>query len=355
MEDDLWYLSRCAQLATLADGRTGNSPRVGAVLVYRNRIIGEGFHARAGSYHAEVRCLKSVRSADRPFIAQATLYVSLEPCCIVGRSGACTNVILENNIPTLVFAQRDPTPGVAGRSVALLRTAGVTVREYPDFEPTKLVNSSRRTMVVHRRPYVILKYARSADGFLRPADRSERYWITGPLSRRLVHRWRADATAILVGGRTIVEDDPSLTTRLFPGPNPQPVVWDPRNRVTGGERVFRASRPPLLFTGSERGILNARQFVTGPQLDEGGAAQVLAEVLKQGYGSLLVEGGAAVLSTFLRAGLWDEARVFTGSVRFGDGLPAPLPDGATLADERSVGTDRLRTYRNPAPRSLPAI
>jgi diaminohydroxyphosphoribosylaminopyrimidine deaminase/5-amino-6-(5-phosphoribosylamino)uracil reductase len=347
---DARYLQRCAYLATLADGRVGNNPRVGSVLVHDGRIIGEGYHKVAGQAHAEVNCLTNVRIADRPLIPAATLYVSLEPCCITGRSGACTDVIRREGIKTVVFAQRDTTPGVNGASTAILQAAGVTVREYPDFAPTLAVNAHRRTMTTLGRPHIILKYAQSADGFLRPANREEKYWITNDISRRLVHRWRADTAAILVGGRTITEDDPRLNTRLFSGPDPRPVLLDLRDRVTGREKVFAGDLRPILFAGSARAGLRAEIHVVSNKLDQAALTQVLGKLLAQGYGSVLVEGGAGILSAFLAAGLWDEARVFTGTEHFGAGLAAPtLPATADLSSLEHILGDRLACFVNTAP------
>lgn len=340
------YLERCAHLANLADSRVGDSPRVGAVLVYQDRIIGEGYHQIAGQAHAEVNCLASVRPADRPLIPEATLFISLEPCCIVGRSGACTNVIKAQGIKSVVFAQRDSTPGVKGASVAILEAAGVAVTEYPAFKPTLAVNAHRKVMAEKGRPFVSLKFAQSADGYLRPADRSADYWITNPMSRRLVHRWRANTSAIIVGGRTVVEDDPSLTTRLFPGRNALAVVIDLRNRVTGKEKIFsNPERRPLLFAGTERNEINAEVLVVGEELNKAALTQVLARLMEQRLGHVTVEGGAAILQAFIDAGWWDEARVFTGNTSFGDGLAAPvLPASATSTSTRRIGSDRLVVY-----------
>lgn len=350
--EDLIYLHRCAQLADLATGQVLDNPRVGAVLVHRKRIIGEGYHQRAGEAHAEVHCLRSVRPEDRQWVSAATLYISLEPCCVTGRTGACTDLIRRNGIRTVVFAQRDTTPGVNGESVAILRGEGITVREYPDFVPTIRANAHRRLLTLTGRPQVVLKYARSADGFLRPADRTRSYWITSPFSRRLVHRWRAATSAILVGGRTVVEDDPALTTRLFPGPNPRVVVLDLRNRVTGKEKIFAGSgEPPLVFASRTRPALNAEVVVLAEALDKGALTQVLSALAKRRLGQVIVEGGAVVLEAFLSAGYWDEARVFTGRARLGAGVVAPVPGGDTRTVRTSwIGTDRLDTYTNPAMR-----
>lgn len=342
------YLQRCAQLAALGTGMVLDNPRVGAVLVVGNQIIGEGYHQKAGHAHAEVNCLNSVRNEHRHLITDATLYISLEPCCITGRTGACTDVIQHYGIRTVVFAQRDTTPGVDGQSVDILRKAGITVREYPDFQPTLEVNAHRRTLTLLNRPQVILKYAQSADGFLRPENRDAPYWITSAISRRLVHRWRADTSAIIVGGKTVVEDNPALNTRLFPGPNPLPVVLDPRNRLTGKERLFSAEgRRPLVFAGEERTDLTADLVVMPATLDKGALTQVLSELARRRLGQVTVEGGAAVLEAFIASGLWDEARVFTGDVRFGAGLQAPqLGASAELLRTELISKDRLEVYTN---------
>lgn len=335
----------------LGDGRVRDNPRVGAVLVHGDRIIGEGYHRIAGQGHAEVNCLASVRAEDRGLIPESTLYVSLEPCCIAGRSGACTTSIQRENIKTVVFAQRDPTPGVAGESVQIMQKAGIVVREYPDFEATKRPNKHRHTLVTLQRPYVTLKYARSTDGFIRPADREAAYWITDPLSRCLVHRWRAKTSAILVGGRTVVEDNPSLNTRLFPGPDPRPVIVDLRNRCTGKEKLFDGSgEAPLVFASRLRPELSGEVVVMDESLNKAALTQVLNKLVEQRLGNVTIEGGATLLNAFIAAGFWDEARVFTGTIRFGSGLPAPhLPDYAALIEKKMVGTDRLEVFENPNP------
>lgn len=354
-EEDEFYLLRCGHLARMADGRVGDSPRVGAVLVHEGRIIGEGYHKIGGQAHAEVNCLASVRKEDYSLIPAATLYVSLEPCCIAGRSGACTNLIQRNGIKTVVFAQRDATPGVNGQSVGILDRANITVREYPDFLPTMAPNAYRQVFTTLNRPFVCLKFAQSRNGFLRPQDREASYWITNGISRRLVHRWRANTTAILVGGRTIVEDNPGLDTRLFPGPSPRVVIIDPKDRCTGKERIFQRSTGflPILFSGSTRPEFPAE---TIPLSGGWGGAlpQVLSWLHTNRIGHLTVEGGRAILHAFLRQGFWDEAKVFTGTASIHDGLLAPnMMKQGELISEEMVGTDRLEVFQNPNPVALP--
>lgn len=341
-------LGRTAQLAMLADAGVGDNPRVGAVLLHEGRVIGEGYHHRAGEAHAEVNCLESVRKADRHLISGSTLFVSLEPCCIKGRTPACTGLILREHIKKVVFAQRDTSDEVSGRGAGILREAGVRVKEYPDFTATEVPNATRFVFTTEQRPYILLKYARSADGFLRPRDRGKKYWITNDISRRLVHRWRTNTNAVIVGARTVIDDDPKLNARFFPGPDPRPVIIDLRDRLTGKERIFSSGGPkPLVFTGRKAGKLKAE---TVEMKDKEFGKKVLKKIMRKlhelKFGHVTVEGGAALLEAFLNAGLWDEARVFTGPARFGKGLAAPdLPASADRISSEYIGTDRLEIFR----------
>lgn len=327
-----------------------DNPHVGAVLVHQGRIIGEGYHQQAGQAHAEVNCLASVCPADRPLIPASTLYVSLEPCCIKGRTPACTGLILKEQIRKVVFAQRDTTDEVSGRGAGILREAGIRVKEYPDFGPTYLTNQQRRVFTTQQRPFIQLKFAQSADGFLRPKDRKVDYWITNPLSRRLVHRWRTQTNAILVGARTVTDDNPRLDARLFPGPSPRPVVLDLRGRLTGKEKLFRSGGVrPLVFTAKGSGSKLRADVVELKDKDLGkkNFRRILQRLQELRYGHVTVEGGATILQAFLDQGLWDEARVFTGTVRFGEGVMAPRVPGP-VNQRTTVGTDALETFTNPA-------
>lgn len=341
------YLARTAQLARLADAGVMDNPRVGAVLVHQGRIIGEGYHQRAGEAHAEVNCLASVREKDRHLIEKSTLYVSLEPCCIKGRTPACTGLILKERIRKVVFSQRDTTEKVSGRGASILREAKVIVKEYPHFTPTVATNRHRFVYTTKQRPFIELKYAQSADGCLRPADRKKKYWITNGLSRRLVHRWRTRTNAIIVGARTVIEDNPSLTARLYPGPDPRPVVIDLRGRLTGKEALFGGKGiRPLVFTNGKSAKLRA-DLVDIKQKDLGGKAirRMMKKLYELRYGHVTVEGGAAVLHAFISNGYWDEARRFTGSGRFGDGLPSPALASAEVVESQYIGSDLLETFR----------
>lgn len=341
-------LARTAQLARLADSRVMDNPRVGAVLMHDGRVIGEGYHHEAGQAHAEVNCLASVREEDRALISESTLFVSLEPCCIKGRTPACTGLILKEKVKKVVFAQRDTTDEVSGRGAAILREAGVRVKEYPDFTPTEVTNMNRMIYTTEQRPFILLKYARSADGFLRPKDRSKKYWITNDISRRLVHRWRTTTNAVIVGARTVIEDDPKLDSRFFPGPDPRPVILDLHDRLSGREKIFSGDGlRPLVFTGRRPAKLKADTVeIKEKDLNKKALKKIVRKLHELKYSHVTVEGGATTLEAFLSKGLWDEARVFTGPVRFGAGLYAPpLPATARLLTSELIGSDRLEIFR----------
>jgi len=316
--------------------------------VYNGRIIGEGYHQKAGQAHAEVHCLQSVNPRDRRFIPAATLYVSLEPCCIIGKTGACSTLIINNKIRTVVIAQRDGTPGVAGDSIRILREAGVTVREYPNFTATWPAYQFRHTLVTEGIPYVTLKFAQSRDGFLRPAERNSEYWITNSISRRLVHQWRSKETGIIVGARTVLDDDPSLTTRLWPGPDPVPIVVDPRGRLSGKEKVFRGPVVPVLFTSAKLEAPRVDVVSIPNNLNTETLLYILQQLAARRMANVTVEGGGALLSAFLTSGLWKEARVFTGRPIYKDGLtsPDPLQYGGEVVQETRIGSDKLVCYLN---------
>ncbi|RMF32110.1 MAG: bifunctional diaminohydroxyphosphoribosylaminopyrimidine deaminase/5-amino-6-(5-phosphoribosylamino)uracil reductase RibD, partial [Bacteroidetes bacterium] len=220
------FMRRCFDLARLGAGRVSPNPMVGAVLVYEGRIIGEGWHRRYGGAHAEVNALASVAPSDRALIRRSTLYVSLEPCCIHRKTPPCTNLILREGIPRVVVSCLDPTPEVNGRGLELLREGGVEVRVGVLEEEGRRLIRFREAFVRHGRPFVLLKFACSRDGFL--GKPGEQIWISNPWTKRWVHRCRAAADAILVGTRTARTDNPQLTTRLFFGDSPLRIVLDRR-------------------------------------------------------------------------------------------------------------------------------
>lgn len=330
-EADQSYMRRCFQLARLGLGKVSPNPAVGAVLVCDGRIIGEGYHPYYGGPHAEVMAVNSVAAADRPLIARSTLYVSLEPCCIFGKTPPCTDLIRAHAIPRVIVSQLDFTPEVSGRSVELLRAAGVEVLTGILPMEGALLALPRNVFAALQRPYIVLKYARSSDGYMAPASAGA-YWISNEFTRRLTHRWRAQTDALLIGAGTALADDPRLDTRYFPGRSPARVVLEGQRTLPASLRVFAPEQPVWLF--SQSGVDRPPRILPpNVQLcpidfaSPDWTTAMLSVLYRSNIGQLTVEGGARVIAALLAAGLWDEARIITAATRLGGGLPAPLVTG----------------------------
>lgn len=324
---DLTWMERALQLAAMAEGLTSPNPMVGAVVVHDGRIIGEGYHLQAGTPHAEVHAISSVK--ERHLLTSSTLYVTLEPCSHHGRTPPCTDLIIRTGIPRVVIGTTDTNPLVAGRGIALLRQAGTDVVTGVMEKECRWLNRRFFTWHEKKRPYVILKWARSADGFIdlirKPGDPVEPNWITGMTERVLVHRWRATEDAILAGGGTIRADNPSLNVRLWSGKNPVRIIVTRSGDLNPGSAVFdRLSRTIIYTCNRNLKIPGAtiRHLTGSGHFTE----EVLTSLYAEGVQSLFVEGGAFIIRSFTGSGLWDEARRFTGQIRFREGVPDPFPD-----------------------------
>ncbi len=338
--DDLIFMHRCLDLARRAEGNTSPNPLVGSVAVHDGRIIGEGYHLKAGAPHAEVNAINAV--ADKSLLPHSTLYVSLEPCPHHGRTPPCTDLIIKSGIPRVVIGTADTSPKVAGKGIEKLRQAGVEVVCGVAEEKCREVNRRFFTWHEKQRPYVILKWARSADGFIdlvrKPGDAAEPHWITGKSERILVHRWRATEDAILAGGATIRTDNPSLDVRLWKGRNPARVIVSRSGNIDQNAKVFKGNAPVMLFTRNEKITLSGVQVIQLSE-DQNIAGDVLRALHTLGVQSLLVEGGAFIIRSFVESGLWDEARRFTGKMNFGGGVPDPFPGfspGHSVQFEKSI-------------------
>lgn len=331
-------MRRAIQLAGMAEGSTSPNPMVGAVVVHEGLIIGEGYHLRAGTPHAEVHAITAV--GDRSLLKDSTIYVSLEPCSHHGRTPPCADLIISSGIPRVVVGTVDPNPLVAGSGIARLREAGVEVITGVAEEECRRLNRRFFTWHEKKRPYVILKWARSADGFIdlhrQPGATPEPNWITGMAERVLVHRWRAAEDAILAGGGTVRADNPSLTVRYWSGKNPIRIIISRSGDMDPHSAVFDGSAETILFTCNEKAIIPGARIIkltSGERFTEevlttgpGFIGEVLTTLHAMGVQSLFVEGGALIISRFVEAGLWDEARRFTGTARFTEGVPDPFPD-----------------------------
>lgn len=321
MKTDEDYMRRCFQLAQNGLGRTSPNPLVGCVVVKEGRIVGEGYHQQMGHWHAERNAILHCR--DKAALQGATLYVNLEPCAHQGHTPPCAPLVAQSGIGRVVSCNDDPNPLVQGRGYDILREAGIEVVTHVLEQEGRFLNRRFFTLMERHRPYVVLKWARTADGFM-DVDRSDgkphQYWITCPAARQLSHRWRTEESAIVVGSQTYLNDRPRLTARLWGGNQPQRFVFDRRGRT--------------------RGCL-AEQVTPLSDCDIPSALQTLADRHVQ---SIIVEGGRTLLEAFLFAGLYDEIRVISSPVLFCRGLRAPEVPArpATLREER-IGADTLTT------------
>jgi diaminohydroxyphosphoribosylaminopyrimidine deaminase / 5-amino-6-(5-phosphoribosylamino)uracil reductase len=324
------YLRRCNQLARLPGAAVEPNPRVGALVVHAGRILGEGWHQQYGGPHAEVHAVAAVPEAERHLLAEATLYVSLEPCNHHGKTPPCTDLILRHGIPRVVVGSLDPNPQMQGKSVAHLRAHGVEVLVAADQGPALALNRHFWTNQTWHRPHVTLKWAQSADGFIAAHDahgQPQRTAITGPEAARWVHRLRHEHQAILIGAGTALIDDPALTTRHWPGRDPVGILLDDQLRVPRSARLFGLPRVLVcndIRTGHEGHVA----YLQGPSDD---LAALLHRLYGAGIGSILVEGGAAVLQAWLQSGHWDEAYVLHGNQRLGEGVAAPRMSAAGMS------------------------
>lgn len=339
------YMHRCLQLALNGAGSVAPNPLVGAVLVHGERILAEGWHRAVGGPHAEVECLHAF--GDGPVPADATLYVNLEPCAHHGRTPPCADLLIARHVRHVVIGCTDPNPLVAGKGIERLRNAGVNVEVDVLKDECRWINRRFITAFEQQRPYVVLKWARSADGFMDDHGRTTR--ISSPATDVLVHRWRAEEPAILVGSRTALADDPALTVRHVAGRQPLRVVLDRGRILPDTLRVLTSEAPTLLFSAAPRPDLTSVEQCILPA-EAAPIPFLLAELHRRQVRSVLVEGGAELLGHLLASGHWDEARVITGAAVLGGGTPAPQID-RPLVRTFAAGPDRidLFTHAHPVP------
>ncbi len=323
------YMRRCITLARSGMGETRPNPMVGAVIVNEGKIIGEGFHQRIGEPHAEVNAIASVR--EESLLPYSTMYVSLEPCSHYGKTPPCAELIIRKRIPRVVVGCLDPYPEVSGRGIRLLRDAGVEVVTGVLEKEARTLNKAFMAMQEKRRPYVVLKWAQSADGYI---DRFRSDPSLPPVqfstseTRRYVHKLRAEMAAIMVGTRTALLDNPSLTVRHWVGPSPVRIVVDRALKIPASHHLFDGSVQTLVFTSDPFIGADKRVAYVATDFSRPLPQQVLDELYRRRLESLLVEGGSSLLSQFLAEGLWDEIQVETASFSLGDGVKAPaLPEG----------------------------
>ncbi len=326
-------MERCLQLAEKGLGHTGSNPLVGCVIVHNNTIIGEGFHHEFGGPHAEVLAIQSV--TNKALLRVSTLYVNLEPCAHSGKTPPCTDLIRGNNIPHLVIGMVDPNALVKGKGIEKLKQSGCRMDVGILEDKCRFLNRRFITFHQKKRPYVILKWAESADGFIdvhrKAGDPVGPNWISGPKERMMVHKWRSQEPSILAGTKTLITDNPRLDTREWTGPSPLKLVIDRTLKLPPGLQVFNKGAPCIVFTEKENRNIPGTSYV---KIDFQTSIwpQILDFLYNENIVSVLVEGGSFTINSLISEGFWDEARIFTGTPSFKRGKPAPeLPESEGLS------------------------
>ncbi len=339
------YIKRCVQLAKNGSGQTYPNPMVGALIVYKDQIIGEGWHQKAGKAHAEPKAIKSVK--DLSLLKKSTLYVSLEPCAHHGKTPPCADLIIRHKIPKVVIGIQDIFAKVNGLGISKLKNAGCEVilsKLAPD-----CWHLNRRFFTFHekKRPYIILKWAKTIDGYIdKPRDSKtpEQHVITNLLSRQRVHRWRSEEQAILIGKKTALNDNPKLSVRLQKGKNPIRIVIDRQLEIPKHFHLYDKTQPTFFLNENIDRKEGSLRFI---KIDFENVPYKICDILYQhGIQSILIEGGRQTLQSFINSNLWDEARVFTGNKYFSNGLPSPILRNYKKMSTQIIQDDSVTLYQN---------
>ncbi len=337
------YMQRCLDLAVQGLGQVAPNPMVGCVIVHNGSIIGEGYHQKYGEAHAEVNAIASV--SNKALLQESTLYVNLEPCSHYGKTPPCSDLIVRSQIPRVVIGSNDPNPLVAGKGIAKLCNAGIEVTSGVLRESADFLNRRFLTFFTKKRPYIILKWAQSADGYIAPAD-NRQVWLSNELSKKLVHKWRSEEQAILVGTNTARIDNPELTVRLWKGKNPLRVVIDKDLSLPADNLLSNNEADALVFNSlenSQKANIEKVRIDFSTSLPQ----QILEELYKRNITSLIIEGGAVLLNSFVEANLWDEARLFKTSTLLHGGKTVK-PISGKLHEQIKLESDNLEILLNSA-------
>ena len=342
MTPDELFMLRALELAQLGTGYVSPNPKVGCVIVHDGRILGEGWHRKYGEAHAEVNAIAAV--SDQSLLKESTLYVNLEPCSHFGKTPPCVDLVIEKQLKRVVIANTDSNPKVAGQGIQKLLAAGVEVATGVLEKEGRSLNKRFFTFMEKQRPFILLKWAQTADGFVAHSN-YESKWISHELARQWVHKMRSEEDAVLVGTRTAAHDNPQLNVRDWQGRNPVRVVLDRFLRLPEKLQVFDGQQPTLLYN-----VLKHEEHanLTLARVEESNFIHnVIHDLYKRQIQSLIVEGGSQTLQLFLDTNLWDEAHVIVSDRVFGQGIAAPKPSGSLVATQE-LGPDRWFAYSSAA-------
>lgn len=345
-------MRRCLELAKNGLGTTYPNPMVGSVIVCDGKIIGEGWHKKSGEPHAEVNAVNAVK--DRSLLKRSTIYVSLEPCSHFGKTPPCCNLIIANEIPFVVVGTVDSNVKVAGNGIKKLIEAGVNVTVGVLENECKELNRRFFTFHEKKRPYVILKWAETQDAFIAPSEifrktqhnnEQKPVWITNEFSRQLVHKWRSEEQAILVGTQTAIDDNPTLDVRNWTGNNPVRIVLDQQNRIPKDNHIFDNQIKTIILSAVSEPIIEENTIFETIDFKQNLAEQILNVLYNHQIQSVIIEGGAQTLQTFIDKNLWDEARVFIGIQHFESGIKTPIL-ALNNIEKQIIINDQLLISRN---------
>lgn len=345
MNNNTLYIRRCLELAKNGLGSTYPNPLVGAVIVHNETIIGEGWHQRAGEAHAEIIAINAVKNPD--LLKQSTLFVSLEPCSHFGKTPPCADAIIKHQIPRVVIATQDPHNLVVGMGIERLRDANIEVTI--NVLEAEAQHLNRRFFTYHnkKRPYIILKWAQTQDGFTAPLHKqgNRPFWISDAYSRLITHKWRTEEQAIMVGTNTVLDDNPHLNVRDWTGENPTRIVLDRSLRIPSYYNIYDQNTKTIILT--QKNINFQKQNIIFELIDENiSLTQNVCNILyKHHIQSVIIEGGKQLLDTFIEDNLWDEARVFVSPTHLEQGIKAPVITTATFS-KKALYNDILYTYTN---------
>jgi diaminohydroxyphosphoribosylaminopyrimidine deaminase/5-amino-6-(5-phosphoribosylamino)uracil reductase len=332
---------RCLQLAKLGMSYTAPNPLVGCVIVYQDRIIGEGYHKKYGEAHAEVNAIASIATQDLQYLPEATLYVNLEPCAHYGKTPPCTQLIIKNKIKRVVIGIQDKFSLVNGEGIKQLQNAGIATTL--NILPLECYNLNRSffRVIEKNRPYIILKWAKDSNGNIARQDKLP-HWITQPISKRLTHKLRSSCQAILVGTNTIIYDNPKLDNRYFFGTSPIKIILDRHQRIDFDYNVFKGGNV-IYFTSKDRLTPpNVEVIIT----EDFSLKNILSILFKKNIKSILVEGGKTLLDEFIQEQLWDEVWQYTGANNIDKGIQAPILN-TKASHSFFINTDKIEVFLNP--------
>ncbi|MFI5205128.1 MAG: bifunctional diaminohydroxyphosphoribosylaminopyrimidine deaminase/5-amino-6-(5-phosphoribosylamino)uracil reductase RibD [Flavobacteriales bacterium] len=337
------YMKRSLALASNGLGHTLSNPLVGCVIVNAGKIIGEAYHKKFGGPHAEVLAWENAGKPES--LKDCTVYVNMEPCTHYGKTPPCTD-LLEQLLPkTVVVAQTDPNTSVSGKGIEVLRNAGIEVITGVLEKEARFINRRFNTYHEKKRPYIILKWAQTSDGFVGPATQKEgeRFVISNPFMHTMVHTWRAQEMSISVGKGTVLQDDPELTVRLVEGKNPVRIILDRDLEIPLIKKVFNTNAPTLVFNCSKDDKKENVEWIKISR--ENFSSHALEAIWKRGIVSVFIEGGPNMINTLLAAGVWDEIRTITSPITLTNGINAPTAKGKLIISEE-VNGDRLEIRMN---------